>query len=106
MIILSASSLGTNYMLVENINCFVHHDMHNPSKSKHAAVLLADMEQQMDEVLALLKAKPASKPQSISDVGSAEADSVLLELGFLQDDGNKMDPVAVPAGSSPCPPFD
>ena len=37
-----------------------------------------------------MKAKTNAKARPISDVGSAEADSVLLELGFLQDDGNEV----------------
>ena len=55
-------------MLVENIPCLVHHHMHNPSKMTHAVVLLAEisgaskLEQQLDEVLALLKAQLASEP--------------------------------------------
>ena len=31
---------------------------------------------------------------------------MLLELGFLQDDGNKVDPIVVPDGSSICHSFD
>ena len=64
------------------------------------------LHQQMDEVLALLKSKTASKPQSISNVGSAEADSILFELNFLQEDGNLACPIVVPAGSPSCCPFD
>ena len=47
-----------------------------------------------------------SKPQSISNVGSAEADSILLELQSLQVDGNLDSPIVVPAGEPSCSPFD
>ncbi|KAL0054707.1 hypothetical protein WJX82_001265 [Trebouxia sp. C0006] len=44
----------------------------------------------LDQILSLLKAKTDPKARPISEVGSAEADSVLLDLGFLQDDGNEV----------------
>lgn len=78
----------------------------------HTVMLLAGisgeskLQQQMTEVLALLKSKPDSKPRAISNVGSAEADSILFELDFLQEDGNLACPIVVPAGSPSCCPFD
>ncbi|DBA77047.1 TPA: hypothetical protein ACH3X1_009634 [Trebouxia sp. C0004] len=60
----------------------------------------------LDQIISLLKAKTNPKARPISEVGSAEADSVLLELGFLQDDGNEVDPIVVPAGLSTCHSFD
>ena len=62
------------------------------------------MQEQHQQVLTLLE--QASKPQSISNVGSAEADSILLELQFSQVDGNLASPIVVPAGEPSCSPFD
>ena len=64
------------------------------------------MQEQHQQVLTSLKPQRASKPQSISNVGSAEADSILLELQFSQDDGNLASPIVVPAGEPSCSPFD
>ena len=64
------------------------------------------IQEQHQQVLTLLKPQRASKPQSISNVGSAEADSILLELQFSQDDGNLASPIVVPAGEPSCSPFD
>ena len=103
-----------HYMLAVNTPCFVLSPQltHNPSKVNHTVMLLAGisggskLDQQMDEALALLKSKPASKPRSISNFESAEADSILFELNFLQEDGNLACPIVVPAGSPSCCPFD
>ncbi len=43
----------------------------------------------LDQILSLLTTKPNPNPSPISNVGSAEADSILLDLGFLQEHGNK-----------------
>ena len=51
----------------------------------------------LDQILSLLTTKPNPNPSPISNVGSAEADSILLDLGFLQEHGNKAHPVVVPA---------
>ena len=64
------------------------------------------MQEQHQQVLTSLKPQRASKPQSISNVGSAEADSILLDLQFSQDDGNLASPIVVPAGEPSCSPFD
>ena len=64
----------------------------------HYVAGLDSGDSKLDQILSLLKAKTNAKARPISDVGSAEADSVLLELGFLQDDGNEVDPIVVPAG--------
>ena len=58
------------------------------------------------ELLALIKSQPASKPQSISNVGSAEADNILFELNFKQDDGNLQCPIILPAEGPSCSPFE
>ncbi|KAA6421563.1 MAG: hypothetical protein FRX49_08507 [Trebouxia sp. A1-2] len=60
----------------------------------------------LDQILNLLTQQQNPKAKPISEVGSAEANSVLLQLGFLQEDGNDMDPIAVPASISPSHSFD
>ena len=60
----------------------------------------------LDQILSLLKAKANPKASAISNVGSAEADAILLELGFLQADGNKAYPIVVPAEAPNCSSFD
>ena len=64
------------------------------------------MQEQHQQVLTLLEPQQALKPQSISNVGSAEADSILLELQFSQVDGNLASPIVVTAGEPSCSPFD
>lgn len=54
----------------------------------------------------MLKANANPKASAISNVGSAEADAILLELGFLQEDGNKAYPIVVPAEAPNCSSFD
>ena len=63
-------------------------------------------ESKVDEILRLLKAEANPKASPISNVGSAEADAILLELGFLQEDGNKAYPIVVPAEAPECSSFD
>ena len=60
----------------------------------------------VDEILSLLKAEANPKASPISNVGSAEADSILLELEFLQEDDNKAYPIVVPAEAPECSSFD
>ena len=72
----------------------------------HRVAGLDNDDSKLDQIVSLLKAKTNPKARPISEVGSAEADSVLLELGFLQDDGNEVDPIVVPAGLSMCHSFD
>ena len=64
------------------------------------------MQEQHQELLALLKSQPTSKPRSISNVGSAEADDILFELHFSQDDGNLQCPITLPAEGPSCSSFD
>ncbi|KAL0042054.1 hypothetical protein WJX77_001817 [Trebouxia sp. C0004] len=81
--------------------------MANPLHISGAPIAGLDTgDSKLDQILSLLKAKTNPKARPISEVGSAEADSVLLELGFLQDDGNEVDPIVVPAGLSMCHSFD
>ncbi|KAL0023226.1 hypothetical protein WJX79_006279 [Trebouxia sp. C0005] len=51
----------------------------------------------LDQILNLLTQQQNPKAKAVSEVGSAEADSVLLQFGLLQEDGNDIDPIAVPA---------
>ncbi|KAL3145942.1 hypothetical protein ABBQ38_015302 [Trebouxia sp. C0009 RCD-2024] len=60
----------------------------------------------LEQILSLLKARANPKASAISNVGSAEADAILLELGFLQEDGNKAYPIVVPAEAPNCSSFD
>ncbi|KAL0044013.1 hypothetical protein WJX82_002191 [Trebouxia sp. C0006] len=77
--------------------------MANPLHISGAPIAGLDtVDSKLDQILSLLKAKTNPKARPISEVGSAEADSVLLELGFLQDDGvsyiGGLDGVAAPWG--------
>ena len=54
-----------------------------------------------DQILSVLKAKASP----MSNVGSAEADRILLELGFLPEDGNKAYPIVVPTEAPECSSF-
>ena len=59
-----------------------------------------------DQILSVLKAKANPKASPMSNVGSAEADRILLELGFLPEDGNKAYPIVVPTEAPECSSFD
>ena len=72
----------------------------------HVIAGLGTDDSKFEQILSLLKAKANPKASPISNVGSAEADSILLELGFLQEDGNKAYPIVVPAEAPDCSSFD
>ena len=56
----------------------------------------------LDQILSLLKSKANRKTSPIFNVGSPEADPILLDLEFLQEDGNKAYPVVLPADVPEC----
>ena len=96
------------FSIIEALRWFALVPAHTPSYLGfgHCVAGLDTGDSKLDQILSLLKAKTDPKARPISEVGSAEADSVLLELGFLQDDGNEVDPIVVPAGLSMCHSFD
>ena len=57
-----------------------------------------------DQILSVLKAKANPKASPMSNVGSAEADRILL--GILPEDGNKAYPIVVPTEAPECSSFD
>jgi len=72
----------------------------------HVIAGLGTDDSKFDQILSLLKVKANPIASPISNVGSAEADSILLELGFLQEDGNKAYPIVVPTEAPECSSFD
>jgi hypothetical protein len=50
----------------------------------HVIAGLGTDDSKFDQILSLLKVKANPKASPISNVGSAEADSILLELGFCK----------------------
>ena len=72
----------------------------------HIIAGLGTDDSKFDQILSLLKVKAYPKASPISNVGSAEANFILLELGFLQEDGNKAYPIVVPTEAPECSSFD